>query len=39
MPEDEAGELPVVDELNEPDNPDEWRDICDDPQTWPDDDD
>lgn len=30
MPEDEAGELIEADPQGEHDNPDEWRDICDD---------
>lgn len=37
MPEDEAGELFACDPLDEPDNPDEWRDACDDP-VWGEDD-
>lgn len=39
MPEDPGGELTVGDPLGEPDNPDEWRDYCDDPPSWGDDDD
>jgi hypothetical protein len=35
MPEDEHGELPVCDPNAEPDNPDEWRDACDDPTDDP----
>lgn len=36
MPEDEDGRLPVEDDA---DNPDEWRDVCDDPVPWGDDED
>lgn len=35
MPEDERGELPFDDDA---DKPDEWRDVCDDPVAWGDDD-
>ena len=31
MPEDADGFLRCGDPLDEPDNPDEWRDACDDP--------
>lgn len=31
MPEDEDGCLPAETDADEPDNPDEWRDYCDDP--------
>lgn len=37
MPEDEGGQLPV-DEIDH-DRPDEWRDVCDDPVPWGEDDD
>lgn len=38
MPEDCAGEVPASDPLTECDNPDEWRDVCDDPVLWGEDD-
>lgn len=30
MPENEAGEVPFADPDTDHDNPDEWRDVCDD---------
>lgn len=36
MPEDADGRIPI--EEFDHDNPDEWRDACDDPVTWGDDD-
>lgn len=38
MPEDEHDEVPLGCDDDEHDNPDEWRDICDDPRPWDDDD-
>lgn len=35
MPEDEHGQVPEGDVDVDHDNPDEWRDICDDPTDDP----
>jgi hypothetical protein len=37
MPEDAAGFVPEG--CDEPDQPDEWRDVCDDPVEWGEEDD
>lgn len=39
MPEDDHGLVPTGNEIREPDDPDEWRDYCDDPTREDDDED